>query len=157
MLNIRRYLHRRERRKLDDRGFSLAEEILGIFLIAMLATIVVAVYPMAGASSKINGNQAQAISLAQHKIDQLRAVGFGRFGYSDLLAAEIIDATPNTAPFKFNTIDALGTYLNGASGTITFTTISTTLTQADVTITWNASGRKQTAGTYTLTAIIAKE
>jgi type II secretory pathway pseudopilin PulG len=145
------------RLRINQKGFTLLEEVIGIFIVAMVAIMVAAMFPLAHAASKINGNHAQAISLAQHKIDQMRAVGYGRLNHDDLEDAEIIDNNPQTQPFEFDSVDQLSTYLPNSSGIIKINDYSTGLKQVQVTITWQSVGKKQTAGTYTLTALIAKE
>ena len=51
-----------------------------------------AMLPMASKASRMVGSYQQAASMVQHKIDQCRAIGYGRLTYSELLTAGVIDA-----------------------------------------------------------------
>ena len=48
-------------------------------------------------ASRMVGNYQQASSLVQHKIDELRSVGYGRLDFTNLRTSGIIDATPRAA------------------------------------------------------------
>jgi hypothetical protein len=113
---------------------------------------------MAAKGSRMVGNYQQASSLVQHKIDQLRAVGYGRLDYTDLLAAlDIIDASPTSSPYSFTTIDSLSSIYPGATGTIDISTYSANIKQVTVTLTWNSSPLKQDKGSLQAVALIANQ
>ena len=140
-------------------GYTLVEVMVALFLIAMGAIMYSAMMPMAAKGSRMVSNYTQACSLVQHKIDQLRAVGYGRLDYTDLAASpDIIDASPATSPFSFTTIDSLSAiYPNGATGTIAIADFSSVVKQVTVTLTWTGSAIKQDTGTLTAVALIAKD
>jgi len=129
-----------------------------------LATLVfAALYPAAAKTSRMNNQYAQAVSLAQHKVDQMRAIGYGRLNYTDLLAASIIDASPATSPFRFDqqsvadAADDLSNFFPSDTSSITITDEATDLKRATVTLNWTGDGSKQTAGSVTIVALIARE
>ena len=66
---------------------------------------------VSNAATGINGQYAQALSICQHKIDQLRAVGYGRLNYEELTDAGIIDASPQTPPYCFSQVDGVNEIL----------------------------------------------
>jgi Tfp pilus assembly protein PilV len=139
------------------RGYSLIEAMTATFLLSMGVLAFSALAPVSAKASKMNGNYAQAISLAQHKIDQLRAVGYGRLNYNDILLASVIDAAPTAAPFRFDTVDGLDNYFPNFTSSITFQDVATDLKQATVTVSWTGQGDKPTQGNATLVALIARE
>lgn len=146
----------------NQSGFTLIEEVMAIFVVSMLVICIMAIFPISAVSSKMNGNYAQAISLAQHKIDQMRAVGYGRLNYDDLNSSGIIDDSPTKNPYKFNQVDNLSDFLPSSNGTINITESNLLpglngVKQVEVTITWASVGSRQTGGTYTIDALIAKE
>jgi len=139
------------------RGYSLIEVMVATFLLSLGVLIFSALAPVSAKAAKMNGNYAQAVSIAQHKVDQLRAVGYGRLNYTDLRAAGVIDASPTAAPFKFDTTEGLANYFPVFTSSITFTDVATDLKQATVTVSWTGQGDKPTQGSATLVVLIARE
>jgi type II secretory pathway pseudopilin PulG len=141
-------------------GMTLLEVMFafGIFTAAVL--VFAATIPMSAKSANMNGSNAQALSLAQHKIDQMRAVGYGRLTYNDLNDPEnIIDNSPSVQPYEFDQVDGLANYFGAqATGKITITdVVPNEVRQVTVTIAWPGMGAKQSAGNFTLTALIAQQ
>jgi prepilin-type N-terminal cleavage/methylation domain-containing protein len=138
------------------RGFTWIEVLASIFVVGITATLFGSLFPMAAKSQAMVANHQQALGLIQHKIDQMRAVGYGRLTYTELKDASIIDASPTVSPFRFDGVDGLSTIYPAATGTITITDFSTTIRQVSVTLTWTGSARRQGNGSLTLSALIAK-
>jgi prepilin-type N-terminal cleavage/methylation domain-containing protein len=139
-------------------GYTLIEVLVSLFLISMGAIMYTATLPMAAKGSRMVGNYQQASSLVQHKIDQLRAVGYGRLDYTDLLASlDIIDASPTSSPYSFTTIDGLSAIYPNATGTIAVSDFSSTIKQVTVTLTWTGSALKQDNGSVSAVALIANQ
>jgi prepilin-type N-terminal cleavage/methylation domain-containing protein len=147
----------RRSRRGNQRGYSLIEVMVATFLLSLAVLAFSALAPVSAKAAKMNGNYAQAVSIAQHKVDQLRAVGYGRLNYADLLAAEVIDASPNAQPFKFDTTEGLANYYPIFTSSITFSDVATDLKQATVTVSWTGQGDKPTQGNATLVVLIARE
>ncbi len=122
-------------------------------LIIMFATAV----PLADKSSNMNGQYAQAISLCQHKIDQLRAVGFGRLNYTELSDAEIVDLNPTSSPYTFSTVDSVPEYLQNATTSLHVDTVawSTRVLKVTATITWKTTGYESKTSSMSLSAYIS--
>ena len=137
-------------------GYTLIEVMIALFLISMGAITFTAMMPMAAKGSRMVSNYQQASSLAQNKIDEIRAVGYGRIDYTDLLAAGIIDSSPTASPYSFTGVGALATIFPGATGTIAVADFSTTIKQVTVTVSWAGSGIKQDQGTLTAVALVAR-
>jgi Tfp pilus assembly protein PilV len=135
----------------------LLEVIVALGLVAAGTLAFGAIVPMSARSSRMNANYQQAISLLQHKIDQCRAVGWGRLTYTELRNAGIIDASPTTAPFSYATVDTLTAIYPAATGTVQVSDYSSDIRQVTVTLTWTGSPVRQGNGTLTATAMIAKE
>jgi prepilin-type N-terminal cleavage/methylation domain-containing protein len=148
------------KRKLIQRklGYTLIEVLVSLFVISMGAIMYTAMLPMAAKGSRMVGNYQQASSLVQHKIDQLRAVGYGRLDFTNLRSSlDIIDATPTTSPYSFTTIDNLSSIYPGATGTIAISDYSSTIKQVIVTLSWTSSPLKQDKGSLSAVALIAKQ
>jgi hypothetical protein len=137
-------------------GLSFIEVFFAIFMVVTAALMFSGLVPLAVKSEKMMGSYQQATSILQHKIDQLRGVGWGRLTFAELSDAGIIDATPTASPYSFKTVDNLNSYYRSATGTITVTDFSTTIRQVTVTLVWTGSNARQGNGTLTVTALIAK-
>jgi hypothetical protein len=95
------------------------------------------------------------LAFAQHKIDQMRAIGYGRLNYSELRSAGIIDASPATMPYSFRGADGLDTYFPSPSGTIAIAATEEDIRMVTINITW--AGHSHTGGDVTLTALISRD
>lgn len=143
-------------RRIRSRGFTWIEILAAVFVIGITAMIFGAVFPMAAKTQAMAANHQQALGIAQHKIDQLRAVGYGRLTYTELKNAGIIDSTTTTSPYRYTTVDDLASLYPTAVGTIAVTDFSTTIRQVTVTLTWSNSARRPGNGTLSLSALVAK-
>jgi prepilin-type N-terminal cleavage/methylation domain-containing protein len=138
-------------------GYSLIEVMVATFLLSLGVLAFSALAPVSAKASKMNGNYAQAVSIAQHKVDQLRAVGYGRLNHADLLAAGVVDASPTAQPYKFDTTEGLANYFPIFTSSIAIADVATDLRQATVTVSWTGQGDKATQGNATLVVLIARE
>ncbi len=141
------------------RGFTLVEVMISLIVFGFLTVIFASSVIVAKASSKMNGQYAQAISLCQHKIDRLRAVGFGRIniGYDELSEAEIIDTTRTTSPYVFTQVDEVSNYLANPTTSLEAHIEPGTndkVMHVIVTITWRAAPLRTSNSSQSLEAFI---
>lgn len=125
------------RRGKRRRGFQLVEVIIATLLLSMAGTIFVALYPTATRSTRLVTSYSQAVSMVQHKADQLRAVGYGSLDYTNLLNSGLIDAPTKTSPYRFEVVDNISKQLSNPVGEITISDVATNLRQATVRLTWS--------------------
>ena len=142
--------------KRSKAGFTLLEAVIAIFVLGATATVFFAFLPTAIKTGKMVGNHQQASSLIQHKIDQLRGVGYGRLTYTELADAGIIDPAPTTSPYSFAQVDGLGEIYITPVATVTVEDYNTQVKQVTVTLTWTGSHAQQGNGSLTTRALIAK-
>jgi len=147
----------RQSRARSRRGFSLIDSAIATMVMAAGVLVFAAFYPTAARCSKMSGSYSQAISEVQHKVDQLRAVGYGRLTYTDLKDAGVIDASPNASPYRFEAKDNLGAVLWSPVGTIAVTDVSTDLRQVTVTLTWLRSSQSTQRSTHAVTILVTNE
>lgn len=137
-------------------GFTLIEVMIAIMVFSLLMVIFAMSIPLSEKAALTNGQYAQAISLCQHKIDQMRAVGYGRLNYTDLNTADIVDDTPTSSPFQFAVQDSVSSYLISPTTSITVSNYLTgKIMLVTVTITWKATSYETRTCTMTLSALIA--
>lgn len=141
----------------SNKGYTLIEVMVALVVFSFVAIIFATSVPLAIRSSAVNEQYAQAISLCQHKIDQMRAVGYGRLNYDELADASIIDDAQNTQPYTFAQVDEISKYLPCATATITIAPPSGTSNQllATVTITWKNNTYNSKTSSMSLRALIA--
>jgi len=126
---------------------------LMVFVVLML--IFASCIPVARKAASANGQYSQAISLCQHKIDQLRAVGYGRADdYNELSDAGIIDDAPSTRPYSFSGVDEVSTYLPNATTSLQIDDSVADQLKITVTITWKTTTFETKSSTATLSAMI---
>lgn len=155
MVQVRAQLNVERRRR--SRGFSLTEVIIALFVFSLLTIIFAGSLMVSNAATGINGQYAQALSLCQHKIDQLRAVGYGRLTFSELEDAEIIDSSPTTSPYRFTVRDGVADILpNGTTSvTIANSASDSRVKIVTVTVTWRSASHRVTNSTARLVGYIA--
>jgi len=142
------------RRRICNQGFTLVEVMLSLLVFVVLTLIFAGSVPVAYRTAKMNGQYSQALSLCQHKIDQLRAVGYGRINYDELSDAGIIDDSPTTPPYSFSGVDRVADYLPHSTATLALT-YGTGEVKATATITWAVGTDLNKTSTVTLSAVIA--
>lgn len=139
------------------RGFSLIDVTIATVVMASGVLLFGGFYPTAARCSRMSGSYSQAISEVQHKVDQIRAVGYGRLTYADLKDAEIIDPAPNTSPYRFEATDDLRTVLWDPIGTITVTNVSTDLRQVTISLSWRRTAQSNQRSTHAVTILVTNE
>lgn len=127
-----------------------------MMVVAAAAGVFFALMPMSFKTGKMVGSYQQASSLLQHKVDQMRGVGYGRLTYAELKDAGIIDASPSTAPYSFKTVDGLTSLYSVPTATIQISDYSASIKRVTVTLIWSGSSMQQGRGDMTVTALIAK-
>ncbi len=143
------------RPRAHNRGFTLIEVMISLGVFVALTLIFAACVPVARKTAKANGQYSQAISLCQHKIDQLRAVGYGRVNYDELSDAGIIDDSPSAQPFSFNTVDDVAEYLPQPTSTLAVEDFGADQLKVTATITWQNTTYQSKISRASLSAVIA--
>jgi type II secretory pathway pseudopilin PulG len=147
----------RTRRQIPRRrGSATLEVIFAILIISTAAMMFSALIPPAIKTERMMSSHQQATSLIQHKIDQLRGVGWGRLTYNELRDAEIIDTTATSSPFRWDAADNLTTYYKAATGTIAVSDFDANIKRVTVTLTWTGAAARQGNGTLSVVTLIAK-
>lgn len=138
-------------------GFTLIEVTVALAIFAILTIVFGASILMARASSDINGQYAQALSIGQHKIDRLRAIGYGRLNYQELIDAEIIDPDSTSSPYTFTNIDGVSNYFIQPQTQLRITPDPTDsqVMQVEIEITWLAAPGRAKRSKIVLKADIA--
>lgn len=161
--------HRPSRRRARCGGISLVEVMFALGILLLMAMMFGAAIPAATRGTRFSGAFQQAISVAQHKIDQLRDADLARLTAANLDSRDIIDseATCTTSgantSCKFTTIDSLVSYFGaGAVGTIDIVpyvpswvaaTSQYMLSAVTVTVKWKDSANKEHS--YSASAMIS--
>lgn len=130
--------------------------MIAVLLVGVAAIYYGEVFPMATKSQVMVANEQQAVVLMQHKIDQLRAIGYGRLTLTEMRDAGIVDSSMSGSNYTFTTVDNTSAIYRGATGTIAITDFSNVIKRVTVTISWSGSARRQGNGSFSVTALIPK-
>jgi type II secretory pathway pseudopilin PulG len=141
----------------SSRGYTLLEVVTAVFLMSLGVLLFGSLYPTAYRSSRMSGQYSQATSAVQHKVDQLRALGYGRLTYNELRAAGVIDASPTASPFRFEAQDNLAAELAQPVGTITVAPVRTNLRQATIRLEWRGAPGRTRRSSHAVTILIAND
>jgi prepilin-type N-terminal cleavage/methylation domain-containing protein len=138
-------------------GFTLLEVMIAIMVLATCAVMFAGSAVVSQRAAHVNSQYSQAISLCQHKIDQLRAVGFGRLNYEELNDAGIIDDFPTTSPYSFLAADEVTQYLPDPSvcRVSVTNTADPSVMNVTVTVTWKNARHRAKTSSVSLSAQIA--
>jgi hypothetical protein len=139
------------------KGFSLVDTAIATLVMGFGVLIFAGFYPTAARCSRMSGSYSQAISEVQHKVDQLRAMGYGRLTYTELKNADVIDNSPSSSPYRFEDVDELDSVLWDPIGTIAITDPSTDLRQVVITLTWRRSPQSKERSTHAVTILVTNE
>ena len=136
-------------------GLSLIEVMIAVMVLSFAVATFAPLYPISLRMRSKAENVTRATTLAQQKIEQVRAIPYSSLTYSGLQANSVIDASPNSSPYSFTTVDGVASKLPQATGTLTVSTPATDLKQVDVTVTWG--GLVQNGNTVTVSTLIANK
>ena len=155
------------------RGFTLLEAVFALGIFVMMGLLFAAVLPMTLLAARVSGHYAQAASLAQHKLMQIRGAGFQALQNPATLASlGVIDPGTSTSlgvPYtaSFSASDHLiadstgqGVFLQGTTATVTVTDYAAlnaavpagTVDSVTVTLHWPAGAAS--AGGYSLSGLV---
>lgn len=142
-------------RHCGNRGFTLIEVMVSLVVFAATSLVFAASVPLAEKASHVNGQYTQATSLCQHKIDQLRAVGYGRLNYLELSDAGIIDSSPISQPFSFAVVDEVAEYLPQPTAVLSIEDTATSgVRKVTVTITWKQAAHQADTSHLSISALV---
>ena len=156
-------------------GFTLAEVMLALAVFSMMTLMFAAVFPTAVRGAQFSGNYAQGTMLAQQKMEQLRANGYGSLvddvqstALDKLKSLQLIDGQNPDGSYDFTTSDNLtnngvtqGYFPPGSTGTITVMPYTAggvpggSLVYVTITVAWTGGGVSN--GSTSVSAIISKD
>ena len=141
------------------RGFTLVEVGLATAVLLMMALLFGAAVPSILRGPQFSNNYTQAGELAQHKMDQLRAVGYNALAQpTQLEGLGTINGVNADGTYDFTTADNLSSFFPaGSTGTVTLTPDPNAPTNAvmDVTVSITWAGGVVHGGTYTTRSMIS--
>lgn len=141
----------------QEKGFTLIEVAVSLLAFAAVIVIFASAVVMSEKTAHMNGQYAQAMSLCQHKIDQMRAIGFGQLEY-DTLEGIYVDDSSIASPYSFLETDNVANYLpRPTAATLTIEkpyNSDEDKAKVTATITWHPVASQSKTNTVTLVALI---
>lgn len=136
-------------------GLTLIEVMIAVLVLSFAVAVFAPLYPASMRLRSKAENVTRATTLAQQKLEQVRALPYTSLTYSGLQTNSVIDASPTTSPYSFTSVDSLASKLPQGAGTLTLSTPATDLKQIDVTVTWG--GLVQNGNSVTMSTQIANK
>ena len=142
-----------------NRGFSLIEVLLAIFLVALSALMVGATMPVANVSRAKANLEDKAMGLAQKQLEAIRGLGYSNASPTQLYSYGLIDSTSTIATNTYSfsnsdsaALDSPARILPGGSGKVLIEQVDLDLRRVIVTVSWTDRG---VAKQYVLGTLIA--
>lgn len=133
------------------KGFSLIEVMFGVFIAAIIASILAATMPIAGKSRVKAANQNKAFTLAQKEIEAIRSMGYPNCTPQQLYDNGLIDSTTAVAAntYSFSNVDNAmfdnpAIVLSQGEGRVIIEQPGLDLKRITVEVSWNDAGRTRT-------------
>ena len=134
-----------------QRGTTLLDAMLALFLMSMAAVIFTACFPSGISALRQGGETRRAVEITRRKLEQVRNLPFESLTYDNLRIRGAVDTSPTTSPYSFTSVDSLSESLAGATGTMTITSVTGTqyVKQIQVTVNWEIDGTAHTVSLKT--------
>lgn len=140
-----------------NRGFSLIENLFGIFMVAVIASIMAATIPLANRNRASADNSNKAIGIAQKELETIKNVGFPNITATNLATVGLLDSATAAGngmyPFTNvdnGVVDSPALILPQGRGYVGLTDVATDLRRITVLITWTErnTNKSITVATY---------
>lgn len=123
------------------RGASLLDAVVTLFLVGLIGLMFSAIFPAATACSRQAQEYKVAVALAQRKMEQVRSLRYELLTPSVLRVNGAIDSSVGASPYAFTTADSLPSKLTQGTGDLGIQSLSDSLKQVTVTVSWVSSSR----------------
>jgi type II secretory pathway pseudopilin PulG len=141
------------------RGFTFAETLLSVFIVASAATIVGATMPVATMSKTKAAYRSLAANYAQKQIEQMKMLGYQNLNATRLASAGLIDSANPTSgtTYSMANVDSafngqIGSILPNGTASMTLTQDANELRRIVIRVNWNERGAVRT---YTVGTLVA--
>ncbi len=124
------------------KAFTLVEVMIALLAFSFLIAIFGALYPL---GMRVNNDaklRAEAVTIAQRTMEEVRVAGFGNLTYAGLLAYGAIGSSPTTNPYSITNADGANSpasRLPDGTGTLAVSDVAFDLKKVLVTINWRGS------------------
>src|SRR5207245_3647035 len=88
-------------------GLSLIEVMIAVMVLSFAVATFAPLYPISMRMRSKAENITRASTLAQQKIEQVRALPYTSLTYTGLQANSVVDASPNSSPYSFTSVDGV--------------------------------------------------
>ncbi|MDO8681922.1 MAG: hypothetical protein Q7N50_00375 [Armatimonadota bacterium] len=109
---------------------------MSITLLGAAGIVFSASFPSGFAALEQSSEATKAASIAQEKMEQIRAVSYADLNYATLNAAGHVDNNPTSSPFSFTLVDGVATDLNSGTGSIAITNEGGGVMRVTVAVNW---------------------
>lgn len=142
-----------------NKGFTLVETMLSVFMVGCAAAILAAAMPVATVSRTKANYVNRASNFAQKEIELMKALGYPNLTADKLEAADLIDSTSqvSTDTYACNQTDSavgdrVGDLLPSGTATVKIEQVDLELKRVTMTINWKEKGRNVN---YSVASLVA--
>lgn len=129
-------------------AFTLVEVMIALLAFSFLIAIFGAMYPLGMRLNNDAKLRAEAVTIAQKTMDEVRFAGFGNLTYSGLVAYGVIDTSKASTPFSITSADgnnSPASRLPNGTGTLVVSDVAFDLKKVLVSISWRSSSGATTS------------
>ena len=142
-----------------NRGFSLIEAMLSVFMVATAGAILASAMPAATVSRSKGNYLNKAANFAQKEVELMKSLGYANLTAAKLYSADLVDSTSTVATntWSCNSTDAavgdrVSDLLPSGTGTIKVEQVDLELKRITITINWKERSRNRS---YTVASLVA--
>ncbi len=135
------------------RGAGLIDVIATVSILATTGIIFATAFPAAFSCSRQASDYKIATTIAQEKLEELRAMEFESLTQPILFAAQVIDPTPTTSPYSFTGIENVDGRLHQGEGILEIRQKTAEMLEIRVTVSWE--GKSSQERSVALTTLFA--
>ncbi|MCL5103255.1 MAG: hypothetical protein M1133_03950 [Armatimonadetes bacterium] len=125
------------------RGTGLVDVMVTLFLLGVAGIVFSAVFPTGFKAVKQGREYKVAATIAQRKMEQLRAMNYESLTYTLLLSAGVIDSSSPSSPYSFTSTDALSTELPSGTGSLYISDVASDLKRVRLVVSWQGINENQ--------------
>jgi len=121
----------------SQRGVGLVDAIITLFLLGIAGAVFSAMYPTGIKASRQAHQYKVAASIAQRKMEQVRAMPYESITPVGLMAGSIIDQDDDDSPYSFTSVDGVADQLVSGTGSLSVSELSSGVKWVRVSVSWD--------------------
>ncbi len=118
------------------RGAGLLDAIITLFLLGVAGAVFSAMFPTGIKASRQAHQYKVAASIAQRKMEQIRAMPYESITFVGLTAGGIVDQDEDDSPYSFTSVDSVADQLTSGTGSLRVSQLTGDMKWVRVSLSW---------------------